>query len=133
MTKKSLSPEFTAGLLAGIFLYIGFRSIAAVAEEYYYGAHSVLALSSALTNSLLLPLGIGLALRSSACLIVTKVYAWMFVIGNSILIPLYFTSIIPTAMKTAASVATWFTMIFVLLLAHRRDVVAYFEAASRPK
>jgi hypothetical protein len=126
MTQRYLTPQVVVGIAAGILVYVGFRSLAALIEELYLGFREPLALAQAIFSSLLMPLGMGLIARNRACYVITKIYAWVFVVGNSVMIPLYLTDVLPTAMKNAATVATWLTLIGLLMLLRRSDVAREF-------
>jgi hypothetical protein len=132
MKKRYLTPEFCGGIIAGVFLYIGFRSSAALIEELRLGFRSPIELGQAMFSSLLLVIGVGLIFRSRVCFVIAKVYAWFFVVGNSVMIPLYFTDVLPTAMKTAATIATWLTMIGMLVLIHRYHAGLVFIRVEEP-
>jgi hypothetical protein len=106
------------GIAIGILGFAGLRALAAFMENLLSSTGVVMALLSAGASMLLLPLSIGLLLRIRFSMILTKVYLWVFVISNVILIPLYIIGKLDPGLNLAATCATWVGFIIALFLLH---------------
>ncbi len=114
-----LTPELTLGFVSGTMVLAGVRANAAFIEGLCLDYPLGTALLSSGLGVLLLPVGLGMLFRSRLCFNLARIYALIFVAGNTVVIPLEFLRAKSFSVTPAAAIATWIVMVFNLFLIHR--------------
>jgi hypothetical protein len=130
MPIPKLTSQTTLGLISGIMVFAGLRTLGAFIEGICTGYSFSAALLSTGMGIILLPVGIGLLYQSRVSFILAKFYAWIFVLGNSVLIPLYFLHPNSFSITPAATIATWIAMVAILVLIRVMKLSTYIN--TRP-